>query len=98
MDEIKDLVTRACSHPNVKSVAHQISQWFHANAKTSIYALLAAITILWALFALYSRFKPRNVLSRSRSPDLEKPQPVRTDSGNGFKSKFAMEKPGGAVP
>lgn len=60
-----------------------MSQWLRTNAKVSLYGALALV-ITWAAIVLHSRFKKPSF--QSRSPNLEKPQPV---------PKFVMEKPGG---
>lgn len=92
MDNIKFRIARACHPANIQKLAHEAIQWLREHARLSLYSALALVTIIWAAFVLYNRFKSRNVRSRSRSLDLEKRQPTRTDSS---KTKFAMEKPGG---
>ena len=92
MDDIKVQIRRICHPENIRKSAHSVVHLTQQNAKASLYASLAAITIIWALVIAYKHFGNRNTPSRPRTPDLEKPQSLRTD---GSKTKFAMEKPGG---
>ena len=90
MDDIKFRITTACHRQNIQNLAHQMAQWLRNNATVSLYVPLALVTTIWATVTLYNRFKSRS--APSRSPRLEKLQPVRTESST---TRFAMETPGG---
>jgi hypothetical protein len=92
MDDIKARIGRICHPENIRKSAHSVVHLTQQNARASLYGSLAVITIIWTLVIVYKRFSSHNAPSRPRTPDLEKPQPMRTDSS---KTKFAMEKPGG---
>jgi hypothetical protein len=92
MDDIKARIGRICHPENIRKSVHSVVHLTQQNARASLYGSLAVITIIWALVIVYKRFSGHNAPSRPRTPDLEKPQPMRTDSS---KTKFAMEKPGG---
>lgn len=92
MDDIKAQIGRICYPENIRKSAHNVVHLTQQNARASLYGSLTVITIIWALVIAYKHFSSRDAPSRPRTPDLEKPQPLQTDSS---KSKFAMEKPGG---
>ena len=92
MDGIKAQIGRICHPENIQKSAHTVVHLAQQNVRASLYGSLAAITLIWALVIAYKRFGSHDALSRPRTPDLEKPQPLRTDNN---KIKFAMEMPGG---
>ena len=95
MDDIKARIGKICHPENIRKSAHSVVYLTQQNVRASLYGTLAMITIIWVLVIVYKRFGSRNVPSRPRTPDLEKPQTLRTESS---KTKFAMEKPGGRKP
>lgn len=94
MDDLKELVQRACDPQEAKAMAAELQQHVMASPRIVLYGLLVAVTLIWASVVFLRRSKLRKVAARPRTPDVEKKGMFTEPT----KSKFAMAEPGGRVP
>jgi hypothetical protein len=93
MDDIKLYARNLCNSKHVKFASDNITQFTRENPKSFLYGALAIIVFIWVSVTAARRLRSQSDASRSRTPDLEKPNYARQNSG--MKSKYAMEEPGG---
>jgi hypothetical protein len=93
MEHLRLYARNFCNSKHVKLTSESISQFTRDNPRSLLYGSLFILTVVWIAVTTVRRLRSESEPSRSRTPDLEKPQYARQTSNT--KSKFAMEEPGG---
>jgi hypothetical protein len=95
MEHIKLYARDLCNSKPIKPVSDNIVQLTRESPKNAIYAVLSIVGLIWFSVTAVRRLRSQSLPSRSRTPDLEKPQYARQNSN--LKGKYAMEEPGGTL-